>query len=585
MKHNFKTKISRAFFVCFAITLLCSAVTVFGVALPSTYQSNLRTEQELTAQTLSRIDEALTQTDSLCVQMAYNNSTLNVLKKIYNGNTVDRAEYIYDSARMSLLYQDFLQAFSDVDGIFVYNHYGYPYYFSSVSTIDRYYNIMAEDWYKQLSSAETYNDTIISGIHTPPQLITNSKFISIYRNIRDLQNHTIIGYAEILVRPKSLRTLLNKTVSNQEGERELTLIDSTGHVICSTNGYESGDLYNEKFFSKIQGNSQTTITDRFRVVCSRSSQLSGWYLVSEFGFRTLFQDVFIIIVIFIVSFSFALILMTIWSRRIAQQVTWPLTLLSSGIADIKDKKFGQKIELNSDDEFEELAETFNQMSETLDHYILQIQEIEKQKSEAQMTALQAQINPHFTLNTINSVKNMAMLSGADNIVTMLNDFSLLLAAAFRYPNELITLREELNRIEAFSRIETVSSFGKIKFSISYEEGILDYLTLGLILQPIVENSIFHGIKPKMASHKMELGCVSIRIESSEQDILIHVVDDGIGMPQEQAEELLNGSSSGIGVNNVNTRIKLRFGENYGLSIKTAPGEGCDVLVHIPKIKK
>lgn len=586
MKRSFKNKIYRAFLVGFTITILCSAAVVFGVALPSVYESNLKSEQELTDQTSKRVDEYLNQINSLCIQVSYTRFTRSVLEKYYDGNTEERLEYTNDSEQMSQLYQDFLRAYNGVDGIFIYNLYGYPYYFFTYDRVNRYYDVHKEYWYNVLLNSTDYGQILISGIQTPPQIPGSSKFISLYRNIRDLRNHDIIGQAEILIRPRTLKKLISESSGNTSDKHRLTLLDSSGHVICSTQDYEPGDSYDLELYHQITSQANPPVTSASSHEMSiHYSEYSDWYLISEYDSDVLYKDINIIVITFISFSLLALTAMAIWGHIIAQQVTKPMALLKDGVANIQKGFFDNTINLKSNDEFGELANAFNQMSEALKKYIQQIYDVEEQKIEAQMTALQAQINPHFTLNTINSVKHMAMLQNSTNIVSMLDDFSLLLSAAFRYPNELITIKEELNRIRAFFRIQEVESFGKIKLYLYYEEDILDCLTMGLVLQPIVENAIFHGIKPKMSSHQMESGNVIIRLTSNETSILIHVIDDGIGMHTDKVDELLSENSSGIGVKNVNMRIQLRFGKDYGLNIKSAPGEGCDVLLHIPKIKQ
>lgn len=587
MKKNFKNKIYRAFLFGFTITILASAVTVFGFAMPSIRNSNLKSEQEMTYQTMRRIDEYLEQANSLCSQVSYTRSTRDILKKYYDGSMNGRIEYTQDAAQMFQLYQDFLLPYGGIYGIFIYNLYGQPYYFCPSEQVDRYYDIESEAWYLELQEATRYGQYILSGAHHPPQLRGNSSFISLYRNIYDIDTYKIAGQAELLIRPQALSSILEDSLKNR-GNQNLTLVDASGTVVVSTDGQQPGDSYDKKIFNWLISHDHNTdssdvISDD--TVSASLSDYSGWYLVNEYSASVLYEDSYTIILSFVFFSLLAWIAMAIWGRIISRQVTKPLALLSDGISHIEKGDFDTRIVINSNDEFDDLANSFNRMAETLKNYIQHIYDIEQQKTEAQMSALQAQINPHFTLNTINCVKHMAMLQNSDNIVSMLNDFSLLLTAAFRFPNELITVREELNRIRAFARIQNVASFGKIRINIQCKDELQECLTLGLILQPIVENSIFHGIKPKMSSHQIESGNISIQVSSAEGTVLIHVVDDGIGMPQDEADALLSESHSGIGVINVQRRIQLRFGEEYGLSIKTAPQKGCDVLIQIPKIQK
>lgn len=582
MKNTFKNKIYRAFLLGFTITLLASTIIVFGFSLPLIYNSNLTSEQEVANQTIAKIDAYLQQINTLCIQASYTEDARTILSKKYDGDINKSLEYIQDVNKLYRLYANFLLPYNGIYGIFIYNFYGYLYYYCPTDFINRHYNFYNDSWYLELKQANNYGDFVLSKAHNAPQLKTNNDFISLYRNIYDITTYEVIGQAEVLIHPKSLRNILSDSVKNSK-QQTFTLIDSSGTIIASTGNYLPGDTFDPKLFNLLS-NKQKLLTNTSKSLINYSySDYSDWYLIYQYDNDILYKNIKNILITFFGFSLLAWLSMMIWGRALAKQITTPLALLSEGVTHINQKDFDYKIKLNSADEFEYLANTFNQMSDTLKSYIQQIYAVEQQKTEAQMTALQAQINPHFTLNTINSIKYMAMLQGQENIVATLDDFSLLLTATFRFPNELITLREELERIRAFARIQNVSSFGKIKMHFSYDEELLDYFTLGLILQPITENAIFHGLKPKMSNHQMTTGDVWIKITSDQDNIMIHIIDNGIGMPQELTDSILSKSHSGIGLQNVHTRIRLRFGENYGLSIKSAPNQGCDVLLLIPKI--
>lgn len=583
MKNTFKNKIYRAFLFGFTITLLASTIIVFGFSLPSIYKSTLNSEQETSNQTVARIDAYLRQINALCTQISYTEDTRTALSKKYDGDVDHSLEYVQDVNNLYQLYANFILPYDGVYGIFIYNLYGRPYYYCPVNHINRYYDFHDEDWYLELKEADRYEHYIVSGAHKPPQLLSNNSFISLYRNIYDIMTFEIAGQAEILIQPKALQSILEDSVKDDK-KQEFTLVDADGRVIVSTGDYAPGDALDQDSIKRVSKAEHSFIHNVLGDTANYSrSSYSGWCLIYKYNSDILYRDIRIILIIFVGFSLLAWVSMMVWGRVLSRQVTTPLALLSDGVAHIQKKDFDYKIVLKSGDEFEYLADTFNQMTDTLKTYIQHIYAVEKQNTEAQMSALQAQINPHFTLNTINSIKHMAMLQSQTNIVSMLDDFGLLLAATFRYPNELITLREELNRIRAFSRVQNTASFGKIKIHFSYEEETMDYLTLGLILQPIIENAVFHGIKPKMSDHQLTSGDIQIQITSDEEAVMIHIIDNGIGMPQNRADALLSENHSGIGVRNVHTRIRLRFGEEYGLSIKSSPGKGCDVLIRIPKI--
>ena len=584
---SFKNKIYQAFMFAFSITVIFSCIIIFGITLPSLHESTIKYEGELIHQTGQRIDEYLIQVNSLAIQVSYSERSRSLLEKKYDGSLTKQVEYVSDLSSSSLLYQDFLRSFKGIDGIFIFNSNGYPYYYTITDRINRSFDVQKEDWYTLLSSSTDYKQVIFTDVRVPPQLDERSNYyVSLLRNIRSLSDHAIIGQVETLIRPSSFGRFLTSTGNTSYG-RNMTLVDSSGNVICSTKNYTPAQPYDQAIFSRYLNSSNKRYQENFLSTLTTCyySEYSGWYLIGETNYSVILHEMASILLAFLGFLLIAFSTMAILGKVIAKQMTQPVKLLMDGVSHVKNAQFNVPIQLNSPDEFGQLADSFNSMSQKLEEYFQHICNIEEQKRETEIIALQAQINPHFTLNTINTIKHLALLQNSTNIATMLEDCSLLLSAAFRFPNELITIQEELDRIRAFIRIEKISSFGKIQILLDYDDNVLDCLTMGLILQPLVENAIFHGIKPKMSSHQIQTGKISISIQLDNDFLVIHVKDDGVGMLDTDIATYLSTDSSGIGLKNVNTRIKLRFGEEYGLSISSVFNEGCDVRILLPRLMK
>lgn len=220
------------------------------------------------------------------------------------------------------------------------------------------------------------------------------------------------------------------------------------------------------------------------------------------------------------------------------------------------------------------------------------------KKQAQYLALQNQINPHFLYNTLEGIRSEALCSGMDGVASMTEA----LATFFRYTisnvDHLVTLEDELSNIENYYMIQQYRFGDKLSLSIEYDEDDDDLSVLNLhlpklILQPIVENSIYHGIEPKIGN-----GSLKIRIDRTISRLIIKISDDGLGMQNSLLEELNNKlltnsledvmepkreKKGGIAVLNVNNRIKLLFGEEYGVHIYSTIDVGTDVEITLPII--
>lgn len=220
------------------------------------------------------------------------------------------------------------------------------------------------------------------------------------------------------------------------------------------------------------------------------------------------------------------------------------------------------------------------------------------KKQAQYLALQNQINPHFLYNTLEGIRSEALCTGMEGVAAMTEA----LATFFRYTisnvDHLVTLEDELSNIENYYIIQQYRFGDKLNLSIEYDEedenlSVLNFQLPKLILQPIVENSIYHGIERKIGK-----GNLRIRIDYTSDRLIIRISDDGMGMSKQRLEELNNKlltnsmddvieqkreQKGGIAIINVNNRIKLLFGEEYGIYIFSTKGVGTDVEITLPII--
>ena len=215
----------------------------------------------------------------------------------------------------------------------------------------------------------------------------------------------------------------------------------------------------------------------------------------------------------------------------------------------------------------------------------QVVDEQEEKRKLELKALQHQINPHFLYNTLDSIIWMAE-SKDENIVPMTEALSKLFRISLSRGKELIQLSDELDHVRNYLFIQSMRHLNKFDYEISAPQELLSCKTLKLILQPIVENSIYHGIK-NMAGK----GTIRITAYQEEEKLVIRLEDNGIGMDAEMLERLLNepvneksSKGSGIGVHNVNERIKLYFGQEYGLRFESELDKGTTAFVYLPLLK-
>lgn len=288
-----------------------------------------------------------------------------------------------------------------------------------------------------------------------------------------------------------------------------------------------------------------------------------------------------------ITVTLILVLITvIIAYFISNKISKPLVNLKKALSEVSSGNLMVRVDVNSRDEIGDVGNSFNNMIIEIRNLIAKVHEEHIMREKARLEALQAQINPHFLFNTLNTIKWAAIMSKANNIAKLIGALGKLLEVTVNGGGEFITVSEETECLKSYILIQRARYNDKFKINYSIEQDTLCYKVPKLILQPLVENSILHGFEGKEG-----LGIIEVHIEKSNNLLLIYVVDNGVGIPQEKIETLLlktennkeKGRFSGIGLKNVDERIKLNYGDDYGVEIKSVVESGTTVKVTLPLI--
>ena len=247
-----------------------------------------------------------------------------------------------------------------------------------------------------------------------------------------------------------------------------------------------------------------------------------------------------------------------------------------------------RIDEDAISEFRQLSRSFNQMLERIQKLISQIYEEQKKLKNSELKALQAQIQPHFLYNSLDSVMWLLRMDKNRDAEKMLNELSTLFKISLSKGNEIITIEEELRHISSYLFITNMIYSKKFEYAIECDPVLYSYRTLKLLLQPLAENAIAHAIP--MPGQKV---FIQVRIYEDEDSLVLSVQDISRGIDQETLEKLQqqlgtaahpDRRDSGYGLYNVNERIHILFGSSYGLTVTSEPDFGTEVTVRIPKLK-
>ncbi len=282
------------------------------------------------------------------------------------------------------------------------------------------------------------------------------------------------------------------------------------------------------------------------------------------------------------------------SILLAGQISRPLRALRDSMKAVERGDFDVRLENRWNNEIGALTHDFNLMLETIDDLMRRNEYEQEQKRISELKALQNQITPHFLYNTLDSIIWMADGGHNEDVIEMTSALARLLRLSIRKGDELVTVRNEIEHVTSYLQIQSIRYRDTLDYTVDVEPDAEQYQTLKVILQPLVENAIYHGLRKRAGS-----GLVRIRCFRADDRLVFEVEDDGVGVDEATVDALLrpsadhtngdpasharNGGSDSVGIRNVHERIRLYFGERFGLSFERAQVGGTVVRVTQPLI--
>ncbi|MCL6558979.1 MAG: sensor histidine kinase [Firmicutes bacterium] len=273
--------------------------------------------------------------------------------------------------------------------------------------------------------------------------------------------------------------------------------------------------------------------------------------------------------------------MVIASVFISAKVSRPIKMLEKQMKRVEKGEFDINIEVRGEDEVKQLSRTFNLMVARIRQLMNQIIEEQEAKRKSELKALQAQINPHFLYNTLDSIVWMNENRKYEGVTTMVAALAKFFRISISRGSDIITVQDELEHANSYLIIQKIRYKDKFDFIIEAQPEVLSCKTLKLILQPIIENAIYHGIE-----RIHDKGIIKVTASIKGERVLLQVIDNGYGIKPEVLEGILkkesrNDVGSGVGLKNVHERIQLYFGEQYGLEIESELDVGTTVNIWLP----
>lgn len=413
--------------------------------------------------------------------------------------------------------------------------------------------------------------------------------ISLSRAVELTNNgNSTLGVLLVDMNYSSIERLLTKANTDNASEY-IYLIDSNGEIIFHpkqnliyTNLYEENNLAAAAY---PDGSVQEEYRGEKRLVTVKSVSYTGWKLVSVVPISAFEMGLSGMKMFVILLMAVVMLMIIVLNQLVSARIADPLKKLNESVKEWESGNLNPKIYVGGSMEVEHLGKTLRSTVEQIRELMHDILVEQEEKRKSELDALQSQINPHFLYNTLDSIVWMIEGERYEDAVFMITQLASLFRISLSRGKTIIRVEDEIRHAKNYMNIQKIRYKNVFLVEFDIEEDILSCCTVKLVIQPLLENAIYYGVE--CMDEDGEIRVVGYR---RGDDIYIEVRDNGLGMPEETVKALLTEnnrvrkSGSGVGLINVHKRIRLRFGDPYGLEIDSQPDEGTTVRIHLPYIE-
>lgn len=420
------------------------------------------------------------------------------------------------------------------------------------------------DWYESI--ADSRNNNWIAG--------TDEKTIVLVRKMQSLEENGINGYFYEKINYDNVFEDLSENISDNYG---ICVSDSLGHNIYSYDTFTDKNKEYNLSLPEITKKYPDKNKDYF--IVKKTIPETGWNVWLYKPEKLMGTSIRQINIITFGGTLVCLVATFMCIRFTAIFVTTRIAKLQKAVARVEKEDFSYTLNTTSQDEIGELITSFSKMERKLNYLINEVYKSRIKEKEYEMKALQAQINPHFLYNTLSLINWKAIEAGKRDISKITLALSAFYRTSLNKGNNITHISGEIENMRSYLSIQLMLHDDGFDVTEDIDDSVLEYTCPNLILQPLIENAIDHGIDVMPEDRR---GVISVICKDMDTYIQFVIKDNGIGMTKEQTVKILTKDSKGYGVRNVNERLKLCYGEEYPMIIKSKENTGTEVIITIPK---
>lgn len=574
------SSIQSVIFATVAVLVLSAVVIVTGVSMKFTNTSIFENSSEYTHTIIQQMNQNIDSYIDYMENIAY----------LISSNE-DVQDYLFDEkidneGRYRILnqLQTILDSRSDIRNVGIISKNGRMLINDGSKSVNQDLDLNTQEWYA--TALEKPNGPILTSSHVQ-HIISGERpwVITLSRGIRDRSGSgEKEGVFFIDLNYSAISELCDQSTVGTKGYA--FILDAKGNIVYHPQQQQLyNELQTENISLIIDTDEDTVLTgtgNDGKLYSISRSEKTGWTVVDCTSVRELLrksrqaQSVYVLTAIVLV------IVALLFSRFMARSITLPIQKLRDSMKKVQEGDFSvSDVVVDSRNEIGSLTKSFDVMTHRIHELMEQNVHEQEEKRKSELKALQSQINPHFLYNTLDSIIWMAEGKKNEEVVLMTASLARLLRQSISNEDEVVPIANEVEYARGYLTIQKMRYKDKLEFQIDVDSSILYIPLIKLVLQPIIENAIYHGLK-----YKESKGLLIVKGFMKDGNAVLQVIDDGVGMDEETLAHIydkhkVNYHSNGVGVYNVQKRLKLYYGDGYGITYESEKGKGTTATITIP----
>jgi two-component system sensor histidine kinase YesM len=578
---------SIQFHIAFSFSvLILMIITIIGFVSYDKFSSTLEENAkeynlQLTKQVKENIDYYIHYMDDISSMVQNNPSFQQYFSSNENGSLTQRGE---QGNKLIELFKSFINARNDIVSIFAFGYNGQVLKSDPRLNIKDYIKIENQDWY--LAAKEAHGKPVVSSSHVQAFVDDPHWVVSLSKELKSPNSQDRKGILLIDLNYKVISEICKKVQLGSKGY--IFIIDKQGNIVYHPQQQliYSG-LKTEMIPQVLKAKGKSFIVEHDgekKLYTITTSDLTGWKVVSVTNVNDMIMDgketKKFFMMMMIISILLSLLIAFVISTRISR----PIRKLELSMKQVEMGNFDIELDFFYNHEVGRLSKSFNMMTRKIKELMQQVVEEQKALRKSEIKALQSQINPHFLYNTLDSIIWMAESNQNEEVIDMTSSLAKLFRISLNKGQDTVPISGEIEHVKNYLLIQKMRYRNKLDFIIDVDPAIMSYQTIKLILQPLVENAIYHGIKNKEGK-----GLIRILGNEVEGKILLQVIDNGVGMDSEQMKKIYSDENckiskgNGVGVKNVHERLQIYYGQDFGVSFESEVDRGTTVSIWLPVV--